>query len=301
MNGTLISDLPESFVAHDAPVQTVRFSPSGRMLATADTNVQIKIWRDGEVLFTIDPASHQDKVRPLERVRAIEFSPDEKYVYVTASDTLLAFDVASGKLAWDYTPPRFLGFLIAVPQAVAVSSTGLVATAFDYGSIATFTPDGQQLYYRHDNWAPRMMGFSPHGKALVGSDRFNLCVWDAETGSLAHRWRLDHKVFAMAVSHSEPLVATRELRTMTLWDIDTLKKLCELPAGIGLPLLAFSPTERVLATGEKTRIRLVNLECKKVRDLGAEDSTVLALTFSPDGRQVVGGCSDHRVRFWRLD
>jgi len=300
MNGTLLSDGYETLV-HNAPIQTVRFSPTGRFIATADTNVVVKIWHDGEHMFTIDPASHQDKIRPMERVRAIEFSPDEKYVYVTAADTLLAFDMEEGKLAWEYTPPRYLAFLVVMPQTIAVSPTGLVAASFDYGSMATFTPDGQKLLYRHENYAPRMMGFSPQGKALVGTDRFNLCVWDSETCSLAHRRRLENKVYAMAVSPSEPLVATRELMTMTFWDIDKFEKVCELPASIGMPILAFSPTERMVATGEKTRVRLINMQCQKVRDLTVDEANVLAVAFSPNGKQLAAGCSDHRVRFWTLD
>jgi len=300
MNGNLVADRPDSFVAHDAPIQTVRFSPSGNLMATGDTDIVVKVWRGRELVRTLDPASHHDKIRPIERIRAIEFSPDDRYLYVTASDTMFAYDLETGEIDWEYMAPRFLAFLIATPQTLAVSSTGLVAASFDYGSMATFDAHGHRQVLRHENFAPRMMGFSPHGKAIVGTDRFNLCVWDTQTLALAHRWKLDKKVFAMAVSPSEPLVATRELHTLTLWDIDRYEKICELPAGQGLPILAFAPHDRLVATGEKTRIRLVNLECKKVKDFDSEDSTILAFTFTPDGQHLVAGCSDHKVRFWDL-
>lgn len=301
MSETSLAERPQSFVAHDAPVKIVRFSPDGKLMATGDTQIQVRIWRDGELRVEIDPRSRLEKVRSIERIRGMEFSPDGKQIYISASDSLHAYDTEDGKLLWEHSPPRFLGFLIVSPQAVAVSSAGVVAASFDYGSFATFTPDGQRLLLKHDNYAPRLMGFSPHGKALVGADGFNLCVWDSETGERVHRWRLEQRVFAMAVSKSEPLVATRELHTLTIWDIDRFEKICELPAGRGLPLLAFSPTQRVLATGERNRIRLMNLECKKVRDFDAEDATVLSVSFTPDGKQIVAGCSDHRVRFWAIE
>jgi WD40 repeat protein len=287
-----------SFVAHDAPVKAVRVSPTGALLATGDTKIQIRIWRNEELLFHFDPHSNEEKVWTTERIRGLEFSNDEKQLYVSASDTLQCYSLESGSLEWEYRAPRFLGFLIVSPQAIAVSTGGLIAASFDHGTISTFSPEGRRLVHRSDNYAPRMMGFSPHGKAIVGADGFNLCVWDAASGERAHRWRLENRVFAMAVSKTEPLVATRELHTLSLWDIDKFEKICELPAARGLPLLAFSPTERVLITGERHRIRLVNLECRGVRDFDSEESTILAITFSADGRKVIAGCSDCRVRVW---
>lgn len=301
MGTTAIASAPQSFLAHDAPVKALRVSPSGQLLATGDTEIQIKVWRDREMLFHINPRSGDAKVRTTERIRGLEFSHDETQLFVSASDTLQAYSLADGSLMWEFRPPRFLGFLVVSPQSITVASTGLIGASFDHGTISTFAPDGARLMHRSDNYAPRMMGFSPHGKALVGSDGFNLCVWDSTSGDRVHRWRLDKRVFALAVSATEPLVATRELHTLSLWDIDEFKQLCELPAGRGLPLLAFSPTERVVATGERHRIRLVNLDCRAVKDFDAQDSTILAITFSADGRQVLAGCSDHRVRIWERE
>lgn len=298
MGTSAVANAPQSFVAHDAPVKAVRVSPSGRLLATGDTDIQVRVWREGELLFHINPHSIEEKVRTTERIRGLEFSHDERQLYLSASDTLQAYSLEDGTLLWEFRPPRFLGFLVVSPQSIAVASTGLIAASFDHGTISTFSPVGERLMHRGDNYAPRMMGFSPHGKAIVGSDGFNLCVWDSSNGDRVHRWRLEKRVFALAVSASEPLVATRELHSLCLWDIDRFEKICELPAGRGLPLLAFSPTERVVATGERHRIRLVNLECRAVKDFDSEGSTILAVTFSADGKRVLAGCSDHRVRIW---
>jgi WD40 repeat protein len=133
---------------------------------------------------------------------------------------------------------------------------------------------------------------------LVGVDAFNLCVWNAENGERVHRWRLDNKVFTMAASLTEPLIVTRELHTLTIYDIDQFQRICQLPSGRGLPCLAMSPVDRLLASGEKTRIRLINLECQGVRDIDVSESSVLSLAFSADGRRIVAGCADGQVRSW---
>ncbi|MBC8064401.1 MAG: hypothetical protein H7Y17_06205, partial [Chlorobia bacterium] len=231
----------------------------------------------------------------------MEFSVDEKFLFVAASDTVNAYVVETGEMLWQYRPPRHFGFLIVSPQALAVSPNGQLAASFDYGSIALFEADGREVFRRGENYAPRRLGFSPTGKVMVGADGFNLCVWDGSSGERLHRWALSHKVFAMAVSPSDPLVATRELHTLSIYDIDEFHKVCELPAGRGLPSLAFNPTDRVLASGEKTRVRLINMECRGVQDFDAGDRTVLSVGFTPDGRQVVAGCSDGQVFAWDRD
>lgn len=301
MDSSILSRRPLSLPASHAPVKSVAFGQSKHLMATGDTEVVVRIWREGELLHEIDPRSDQEKVRSTERIRGLEFSTDSRYLYVSASDRLQAFDVESGNLVWEHAAPRYLGFLVVSPQAIAVASTGMVAASFDHGSMATFSPDGDRLGLIRDNYAPRMMGFCPHGRVIVGADGFNLCAWDAFSGERVHRWRLEQRVYALAVSKFESLVATRELRTLTIWDIDRFERVCELPAGRGLPLLAFSPVERVLASGERTRIRVIDLVNQGVKDFDAEGATVLSVTFTPDGKSVVAGCSDHRVRIWQLD
>ncbi|MCC7229165.1 MAG: hypothetical protein IT203_02150 [Fimbriimonadaceae bacterium] len=104
----------------------------------------------------------------------------------------------------------------------------------------------------------------------------------------------------MAVAPKAPLVATRELHTLSLWDIDDFAKLCEIPSGRGLPTVAFSPRDRLVASGERHRVKLIDLDCKAVRDLDAGEASVLNITFTPDGNQLVAACSDGRVRRWSI-
>ncbi len=300
MNDTITRDEPDSFVAYTEPVKSVVFSNSGRYLATGHTDVTVRLWIEDHLHLEIDPRSHDEKIRPTEMVRSIAFSPDESRIFIAASDTINAYSTADGELLWQYRPPRHFGFLIVSPQSIAVSRDGQMAASFNYGSMARLDLDGNVIFRRSENYAPTKLGFSPQGKAIVGADSFNLCVWNAEDGSFAHRWPVKNKIYALAVAPNEPLVVTRELHTLSLWDIDEFAELCELPSGRGLPTVAFSPRDRLIASGERHRVRLINLECKGVRDLDAGDASVLNITFTPDGNQLVAGCSDGRVRRWSI-
>ncbi len=297
---TTLTLSPEVMPAHDAPIKMLRCSRSGRYLATGDTDLFVKIWEGDREVLEVDPHSRDEKIRPTENIRGIEFSADEEHVYVAASDTLNAYRISTGELEWQYRPPRHFGFLIVSPQAIAVSPSGEIAASFNYGSMACFSPTGEMLWRRGENYAPRFLAFCPQGKALVGAEAFNLCVWDAVSGDLLHRWPLDNKVFAMAASPIESLVVTRELHTVSIYDISEFTRICQLPAGRGLPCLAVSGRDRLLATGEKHRIRQINLECQGVGDIPVDETSVLSVAFSADGSEILAGCADGTVRRWRV-
>lgn len=300
MNPTLLSHTPNSLFAHDAPVKMIRFSGSGSLMATGDTELQIKVWSGSEEVSRVDPHSNDDKIRPTENIRGMEFSFDERHLYVAASDTLDAYSTQSGELEWFHRPPRHFGFLIVSPQALAVSLDGTIAASFDYGSISAFSPDGQELWRHRENYAPRYMGFANKGQHLVGADAFNLCLWSAETGELVQRKKVDHKMYSMVVLPGDGMVATRELYTLSVYELAPVQRVFEIPAGRGLPTLAASTKAGLVASGERNRIRVVNLEGQGVQDIHVE-ANVVSLAFTPNGNKLAAGCSDGYVRTWDVD
>jgi WD40 repeat protein len=302
MNQSLTADRPLPLAEHECPVKLIRFSPSGRYMATGDTELQIKIWENGKEVIHIDPRSGDDKIRPTENIRGIEFAADESLVYVAASDTVNAYSLEPGVgLVWRYRPPRHFGFLIVSPQSLAALPENRLAVSFDYGSMAALGPDGYPIFRVGENYAPRRLGYSALTQNLVGADAFNLCVWSAKTGQRLHRWVLDHKAYGMAVSPTDSLVVVRGLHTLSIYDFEQFERVCEVPAGEGLPSLAFSPVEPILASGEKNRVRLIDSECRGVQDFYTEDRNILTVAFSPDGTKVVAGCSDGQVVSWYRD
>lgn len=301
MNVSPLTPSPSVVALHPFPVKIVRFSNSAKYLATGDTDLQIKVWSEGKEVLHIDPKSGDEKIRPTENIRGLEFSKDETMLYVAASDTINAYSIPDGQLVWMYRPPRHFGFLIASPQALAVSSEGLLAASFDYGSLALFDAYGSLIYRRNENSPPRFLSFTSTGESMVGAEGFHLCVWDTRSGEAVHRWQVKEKIFAMTSSSVEPIVATRELYTMSIYNVDRFEKICSLPANRGLPGVAFCPRGDVMASAEKSRIRLINMECRGVQDFHAGDRTILTVNFTPDGNQIVAGCDTGEVIAWDRD
>jgi WD40 repeat protein len=276
-------------------INRVAFSPTGRYVATSDVRMNVSVRQADETLFRRNYESENPKVRPMDRVRGLSFSNDGSLLYIAAGDTLRAVEWMSGRESWAYTPPRSFGFLIISPTSFATSVAGDVAAAFDNGSIAIWDSSGKLNAKWHDNDAPRSMFFTKDGRTLVGTDSFSLCAWNVDTQKKVVRKRLKDRAFGLAVS-SAGMVATRSLTTATVWDLEAETPVLTTPVGSGLPLVEFSPVERVLALGSEHAIELIDFVEGPIARFEISDAKVLSLAFSPEGTDLAVGCSDDRVK-----
>ncbi len=278
-----------------AGINHVAFSPDSRLMAQSDTSMRLSVMRDGTEVFSLKLSTKDDKIRPTERIRGLSFSHDGSLLFVAAGDRLHAFDVSKGIRAWSYRAPRSFGFLIISPIAVA-SSLGLVASAFDNGTLGVWTEAGSLKSLWHDNDSPRYIGFLPDGDRLVGSDSFSVRTWNVATRKKEARFRLPQRVYSLAASPSVPVVAFRTLHDLILFDCDELRILHTLPVGSGLPLAALHPCEALVAVGDRHGFNLVDFSGALKERHTINDCRLLSLAFKPDGSAVVAGCSDRSVR-----
>ncbi len=281
-------------------INHVAFSSDGLTVATADVHMNVSVTRGSEILYQRRFDALEDKVRPTQRVRCLLFGQRHQ-LYLAAADSIIAVDLEAGEEIWSYTAPRSFGFLVISPISLAVSSGGDVAAAFDNGSLAVWDGDGLMKSLWHHNDAPRMIAFSMDGQTLVGSDSFSLTSWDWQTRKQIFKIPMPARVYGMSVSQVAPIAATRTLHGIHLWDLETRQTLGALPVGFGLPLVAFSPKEPLLAFAERNAVMLADLNGKIVDRRSVQDCAVLSLAFSSDGQEIAVGCSDNQVRHWRLN
>jgi len=279
-------------------VQTLAFNASGDMLVTGDTERYLRAWFRSQLVFEADVRALSDKVRPLDRIRAIEFSSDAKKLYVATGDTLRAFDLVSRTEAWRYIPPRSFGFLIVSPVAAAVSPGGKLLVATDFGNVKVLDEKGQSLGHWYHNDAPRYFSFLLNGTEIVGADGFSVSVFEAYSGRRLRWVRTRERIYGMAYAPFQGIVAVRNLHYIELLDVETLMTLERIPAPTGLPLVAFSPNGGLLAAGGKEEVMLIDMNTKKSELLPVVGARVLTLTFHPGGSTLAAGCSDGVVRFW---
>jgi WD40 repeat protein len=187
----LIQSLGEPGIRKD--VESLDFSPDGRLLAAGDLDGNITIWDtvDGQEVFTW--IGHEGKVWD------IDFSPDGEWLYTTSEDWTAK--------AWDITLTSDSGseknrFDVNGEAKFTLQHEGSVA-GFDYSPDGTLfataswdgttkiwdATTGNEIFFLHHTIEEysedfRAIDFSPNGKYLAtGSYDGNVRVWDIETRS----------------------------------------------------------------------------------------------------------------------
>ena len=284
---------------HDAPVSRIAFSPDPSVLATADVERRVTVWKDGKPAQKLDMRSGFDRLKGIERMRALKFSPDGKSLHAIATDAVERWDVGTGEWQWGYIPPRHFGFIVVLPLGMAMAADGRTAVSFDNGSIMIWDRDMRPVAMWRDNDAPRWLEFDGPGR-LIGSDGFSVCVWDADRREKTRRVSSDERIYGFGYSSFGRVAATRSLYETRLWKPDTGETLGSVESTGALPLVRFSPSAPVVALASEQLIVLHDYSFGETRALADHVGRVVTFEFSPEGSRLAAGFGDGTVRVWQL-
>jgi serine/threonine-protein kinase len=166
-------------------------------------------------------------------------------------------------------------------------------------------------------WA---LQFSPDGKLLASGTADNLVrLWDVDKGTLLRTLEGHSKtVCCLAFSRDGKFLASGgHDGKVRIWNVETAAKVRELTLpGQGVRSVEFSPDGKQLLTGgnpgegtvklwdwdQETPRHAVVHDFRVVggatRTLADDKQTYVAAAFSPDGKEIVTGCSDKTVRLF---
>ena len=269
------------------------FRFDGRRLAVADTALTLSVREGDRTLWSRSLGSNEPKVAIIGRIHGLAFSLDGSKVYALAPDGVTAFDAETGGPLWTYGPPRTLGFLVTSPMALALRGDGVVAASFDNGAIGAWTSDGRLMGLWRDVDVQRRLAFLPDGR-LLGDDSFGLSVFDVESRKRVHRSAFRDRSYGLAVAP----YGTMAIRTLhEAWQMTPAGEICaRTPVGAGLPLLAYHPTEPLLAFSAAHEVAVANVTGEVVARHPVDSTTVVSLAYSPNGRLFVGGADGELIR-----
>ena len=261
-------------VAVVSPVASVRFSPDGKLLAAGGyQEVRLIDSASGKPLATL--SGHADYVRSL------AFSPDGSMLAAAGGPPQRGGEIK----IWDISPVVAPGFSPA-------------NTALKGGATLLKTLQGHKDCIYSVAW-------SPDGKLLAsGSYDKMVKLWDAATGQEVKNLQ-DHidAVFAVAFSpDGKHLASGSQDRSVKIWDIASGQRLYTLgDAADGLTSIAYSPSgKQIAAAGYDKTIyvwQVGDSDGQLLRSLIADEDSILALAWTPDGKMLITSSSDGSIRF----
>jgi WD40 repeat protein len=254
-----------TLTGHTQAINSVAFSPDGRLLLTASDDETVRLWDAQTGKELRECGRHKGWV-----FAAVFRPPDgEQAASAGYDDTVKIWGLRGTGARAGQRPLRQV-------------------------------PDGDK---RFPSWWARCLAFSPDGRRLATGGTGGIKVWDAATleekqAAPAHA----AAVTCVCFSRDGKLLASAgEDGLAKLWKAETLSPFLTLGGHRdAVTAVAFSADGKRLVSGARDEAVKV-----WDTDNGKELATfyarsVTAVAFSPDGKRVAAGCKDGRSRIWEL-
>jgi WD40 repeat protein len=275
---------------HRLGVVSVRYSPDGKVIASASRDGTIKLWqRNGKLIQSF--VGHQDGVLSL------HFSNDGTTLYTAGSlDKIIKIwrRQNHGKFIMTKSIPNPEGIV-----AFAVSNNQILATATKNYKIKLWRSNGQAITTLPGHQQPiTSLSFSPDNQiASVSSDK-TIKLWSLKNYQLQETISENNSINAVIFVNNQ-ILATGNADSIKLWFNG--KYIRELPGST--QSLAVSKDKRAIASGGSDGVvRVWNLPDGSLSStFTRHDSAVTDLSFSPDNKTIASSSEDYTVKIWNLD
>ncbi|MEH1835758.1 MAG: NB-ARC domain-containing protein [Nostoc sp.] len=278
-------------------IHSVTFSPDGKLLATGDTNNEIRLYQvaDGKQLLICK--GHKGWIWP------VTFSPDGRVLASGSDDqTVKLWDISSGQCL--ATLEGHSGGIWSVSfssdgKMLASGSEDTTVRLWDVGS-------GQCIKILQVSSRVWAVAFSPDSTILAsGNDDHTVRLWDISIGQcikilLGHT----HRVQSVAFSLDGSLASGCHDQTLRVWDISSGQCLQILQDHNDLiNSVAFSLDGRKLASSSDDQtVKLWDVSTGRcIKTLKGHGSKVWSVAFNPAGTTLASGSDDQTVKLWDLN
>ena len=307
---------PEVATLRGAAVQSVAYSPDGKVLADYYGDGIVQLWNatTGQPLRRLRTASTAPSGQLPEHCGLLS-SPGSPMAFSPNGRLLALCGAALGVQLVDVTTGRALTTLLSnfpAIDSVAFSPNGKLLAAgglegAEVWDLATGKAIAEVDNHQRFIDSAVTVAFSPDSRTLATGDASgSVQLW-----RLAPRPHLTatfsdpgNQVYSVAFSPKGSVLAAGDDKMAQLWDLATGRKLGRgLPSGLGPAMVAFSPNGRTLAVGSADgTVRLWDVISGQSagQTFSGGTGSVSSVAFSPDGKTLATGDGDGTVRLWNV-
>ena len=296
-----------TFTGHNKVITSVIFSPTEEMIATASYDKTAKLWDlQGNCLVTLTGHNYL--------VNSVSFSPTGDAIATTSIDsTAKLWDLQGNCLV------TFTGHKNPVLSACFSPNGDAIATALYDKTAKLWDLQGNCLVtFTGHNESVRSVSFSPTGDAIAtaSSDK-TAKLWDLQGNCLATFTGHNDRVTSVSFSPTGDAIATASQdKTAKLWDLQGNCLVTFTGHNRSVWSVSFSPTGDTIATASQDgTAKLWDLQGNLLADFsgykgnllkGEADfvelkSPIYSICFSRDGKFLITGSQDGKVRFWPVE
>lgn len=298
---------------HSQRVTGVAIPPDGLSIASVSFDRSIRVWsrNNGEAVFAIPDAS----------TRSLLFSHDGRHLIAPSANrnpTLRMWDASSGSLATELPGnPGSVECMALSPDGGKRILTGVrEPSAAHLWDAAT---GGLLLSFPGSFFMVSGVAFSPDGSRVAVASGHQIRLYDAASNGVVGAAASKTSVSGVALSGDGVFVAGGVENTLRMWSAADGAEIATFSGHQGaIYCVAFSPCGTYIASaGFDTTIRTWDLgrnreyACRyalhepglitnSVHILTGHTSSVVSVSYSPDGSRVVSACNDKTIRVWDL-
>ena len=283
--------------AHNNVVQSVSFSPDGKMLASAGYDNTVKLWNvEGNPQKPISLPHNKP-------VFSVSFSPDSKTIASASFDKTVKL--------WnrDGTPKGSPLLHSNRVYAVAFNPKGDKIATGDRNGTVTIWDLKENKKNEFKNAHNRIIGslsFSPDGSLLAtASQDRTVKIWNIDAnGIIKNRQRLPHSdivdVDSVSFSRNSEIATASMNGKVKLWKADG-SLLRELTGKSIFTSVTFSHDGKIIAAGRLDgKVQLWDTSGKEIGTLEGHTDRVNSVSFSPNGKTIASASNDRTVKLWQI-
>lgn len=276
---------------HNAAVNAINFSPTGKSVASVSKDQTLKIWdmKSSKELFTLGHTSH---------INAIAYSSDGNLIASAGTDKLIKIWRANeGKLL--YTLNEHKGNIYDIK--FSPDSKQLISSGENNNLFIWDVKKQKKLKNIRLEETVLSLDFSPDGRYLaLGYWNGNIQLWDAQSFEVLHTLTTHfNQIYSIAFSPDGNYIASAGAdKLIHIWDLQTNELLKTLKGHhLAIYDIGFSPDMNFLVSGGRDRtLNIWNIQKGIIEKSINHKHEITSVDFSPNGKLVASGSKDGILR-----